>query len=236
MKSTKPKDLTIHSPFIFPYSGVNEIGRYRKAEPCVSLGVWKGSGYVLDQFVVWNAGSEDEGLVRFAEAAVKKGWKDLYFSENEASELRAEAVNCAVMQCNKDALSPEAWEIVEAAANKDAWIADCVNDLKQAVDAALDGDAWDAVDLCLHRFERSLRAYFETYFETIDARNVAIDWLDAAVDIIDAVTKADEAALDNLLYIDGVGIYIYSENLSVHVYDRGDAFVQACADSERLAA
>jgi len=77
----KNEALKIYSPFLFPYSGITEIGKRDLKSPCVELGAWSGSGYARDMFVVWNCDDMEEALDRWAAYAVKNGLTGLYMDE-----------------------------------------------------------------------------------------------------------------------------------------------------------
>lgn len=253
---TKPKMLKLHLDCIFPYSEVNEIGRYRKDAPCVLLSVWSGMGYALEQFVVWDCAGSEEALERFAAAAVRKKWTGLYITQDAHEDERAEAVR-DVMEIYaseggpqyREVLTEDAEAVVDAwAEGADQWIAGKVAELRKAVDAVKDGDLSELSQCPLMPTDqRSIRRYAEIHYKNLEERETVLTYINTAFDALEEAVKVDERFDEyyNYLYIDYSctdpkhfhgPVYIRSENLGIQEFDSGAAFVAAVCSTGSQAA
>jgi len=233
----KPQNLEIYSAFVWPCSGVNEIGRYRKVLPCVSLSIWCGRGYITDQFVVWDCNNTDEALERFGAWAVKTKNNDLFFTDTEITEKRATEIRDMLdNELNSIALSETSEQVViEKLKTVDPWIAEKVTEIINNVNLIKEGlvntSKWDT-DRYFDKSQNSVIHYFENYFTDFTERETVLNYLHVAYDVIDSAEALDEEYLNEMIYIDlthyGYGnIYIYGENFDYKVWDRGDQYVEA---------
>jgi hypothetical protein len=95
MKIEKPENLTIsgHGGFIVVIDHpVTEVGEYAEDAPCVSVGIWRGAGPLLDSFVVWDCDSLEEALEKVVAKCIKEGWAQLYTTQTEYHRIREEAI------------------------------------------------------------------------------------------------------------------------------------------------
>jgi hypothetical protein len=237
-KVTKPKNLEVKSAFILGHHGVNEIGRYRKNEPCVFLNVWCGSGYINDSFVVWGCGSLEDALEIFGATAQKKKWKDLYFTANEYLENKKESMKSQLSEfVESDALSESATDaVIEYAKNADPWIGNKLNELIDAVENCRVGkfDELPDYEYSDESDANSVRKYVETYFIDIDQREVIVNYVNTALECVIDAKKFDDGYYDEYYgytYIDttrygGGCIYIRSENLDGKVFESGKEMIR----------
>jgi len=101
-----------HFPFHTEVEAV-EIGEYNADAPCVGLKVWPGAGYVCDLFVVWDCGSFEEALERFAARAVREGWRGYYITQAEFDAQAAELVANGEIESKDDYEDAGGWLYVD---------------------------------------------------------------------------------------------------------------------------
>jgi len=108
MKVEKPENLTIsgHGGAIVIWDHpVTEVGEYDADAPCVSLGIWRGAGPLLDTFVVWGCDNLEEALEKTVAMCIKEGWTELYTTQKEYHRELQEAMarDSAIDEENFDA-------------------------------------------------------------------------------------------------------------------------------------
>ena len=237
-KVIKQKDgLTIYNAGIFcSENNVTEVGRYKKAAPCMGVGLWSGSGYMLNTFVVWDCDYADAALAAVVHKCIRNKWTGLYITEDQHAEYRAEGVKDALKELDGDALSETAEAVViEYARAADGWIGGLINNLVDAVQncrAGCFGRLWEVEGELIH--EDSVIHYAEQHFTDFDNREAVLDYLHAAYSTVADALDADENFDYNYgwCYVDmsgyGEGVaYVRSENLGFDEFDSGEAYVAA---------